>query len=190
MVAPVPIVIADKPPSLLALLGLFLVHTFAVYVCALFFSPRLVATWFNVIAPFFHVEASTWSADWYLHHLVVVSAVPAMIVGYINVRHPESLAPWVWVVPSLLLGYKLLTYHASGSALNESSLSGLAYLFDTQLAMPTFRNPFAGDPARVLAQMNITAPFCAAVSYSLGAAASKRHLIRAVFSFRRAPETE
>jgi hypothetical protein len=93
--------------------------------------------------------------------------------------------------PTLILAWKLLTYRSPGSALAEvNHLSAFAYLFDTPSTMPTFRSFYhiSGDPIRLLAQLDVTAPFYAGVAYSLGAAASKRNVLRMFFYFRNRAE--
>jgi len=55
--------------------------------------------------------------------------------------------------------------------------------------MPTFANPLASDPVRVLAQISITAPFYAGVAYSLGALVSKHQLLIKLFTFEKHGET-
>jgi hypothetical protein len=62
------------------------------------------------------------------------------------------------------------------------------YFFEIQRVIPTFRNPLAGDPVRVLAQMYVTAPFYAGVAYSLGALAERYRLLQTVF--KHGPRTE
>ncbi len=183
MAAPVPIIVVDRPQSLVARSGFLLLHTIAVYLCALFFSPRLVAAWFNWITPFLHIESSASPADWYLQHLPIVTIIPALIVGYLNARGSDSVGSWAWAVPTLILAFKFVTYDSPGSVLSGSQLSAFHYFFDVQHVMPTFANPLASDPGRVLAQMDITDPFYAGVSYSLGALVSKRRILKVLFAF-------
>lgn len=188
MVAPAPIFIDSEHKSLLARLGFLLVHTAAVYVCALFFAPRLVALGINTIGPFLHIEVSVPAGDWYLQHFAVVSFIPALVAGYINVRRPDSPATWAWIMPTLILAYGFVTYRSPSSALSEAfHLSAFSYFFDILPIMPTITNLFASDPIRLLAQLRVTAPFYAGIAYSLGAAASKRHLMTRLFGFRRIP---
>ena len=190
MAAPVPILVSDKPRSLAAYSGFFLLHTIAVYLCALFFSPRLVSAWFNWMTPLLHIESGASPADWYLQHLVIVTIIPALVVGYVNVRGAHSVGSWAWVVPALVLAFKFVTYTSPGSVLDAAHLSAFQYFFDIQQVMPTFRNPLASDPGRVLAEMNVTAPFYAGVAYSLGALGSKRHILKILFAFGSVKESQ
>ena len=190
MAAPVPIVIADRPGSLAARSGFLLLHTVAVYLCALFFSPRLVSTWSNWVAPMLHIESNAPAADWYLQHLLIVTIIPALVVGYLNVRGSNSMGSWAWAVPALVLAYKLVSYRSPGSVLYGTQLSAFQYFFDIQRVMPMFTNPLASDPGRVLAQMNVTAPFYAGIAYILGAVGSKRHILKILFAFGSVKESQ
>src|ERR1017187_2127211 len=118
MAAPAPVVLVDKATSPVARAGFLLLHTLALYVCALFFSPRLVSLWFLWIAPRLQISSNLRATDWFLQHILLVSIVPALIVGYLNVRRPNSMATWSWSVPAVVLAYKMLTYHNSGSLLD------------------------------------------------------------------------
>ena len=140
MAAPVPTIIVDRPTSPVARSGFFLLHTIAMYVCAVFFSPRLVSAWFNWVSPLLHLESGAFPADWYLQHLVIVTIVPALVVGYVNVRGANSMGPWAWAVPTLILAFKMVTYSSTGSVLDGDRLSAFQYFFDIQQVMPTFTN--------------------------------------------------
>jgi hypothetical protein len=49
--------------------------------------------------------------------------------------------------------------------------------------MPTFANPLASDPERVVAQIFVTAPFYAGLAYSVAALAAKRKVVQTLFTF-------
>jgi hypothetical protein len=175
----------------------FGIQTLLVYASAVHLSPWLVYHWFGWIAPILRISISIPATDWYLQHLELVTTSPAAIVGYISITrfHPftvgsligknqvDSIAVWAWVVPSIVLGYKmLLLYHAPTSVLYPTSVSAaIKYFFDIQTVMPTRENLFTIDPERVLTQMTITAPFYSGVAYSFGAWASKHRLLVKVF---------
>lgn len=171
-----------KPPLIWGLA--FCLHTAAVYVCALYFSPWLIGRWFAWFAPLLHASSKVPPGDWYLQHLELVSILPALTAGWLNRRRRDSAATWAWAVPTLVLGYKMLQYRGSSSVL--SAESAFAYFFNIQQSMPTLASPTVSDPVRVLAQMTITAPFYAGVAYSLGALCSKLSLVQGL-SRSRAP---
>lgn len=158
--------------------GAFLVHTFAVYLCALHFFPFLAGRLFILAAPFLHSSGLS-TGDLYLRHLEFVSIVPALFVGFLAVRQPNSPAIWVWTIPTLVLLFEIIRYHgAQCSVLLGCSGSTLRYFFEVQRYMPTMVNLPESDPSRVLVQMTVTAPFYSAVAYSLGAVA-RRHFGKA-----------
>ncbi len=198
MVVPV----AGKVKSPLGRVAAFGIHTVVLYACAVHLSPWLVFHWFGWAAPILQVSINMPATDWYLQHLELVTIVPALIVGYINVtrflpatirsyvgeRQSDSVAVWAWAIPTLVLGYKMLLYHAPSSVLYGSSMSAIKYFFDIQKVAPTMSNPLASDPIRVLAQMTLTAPFYAPVAYSLGALASRHGLLGKLFTFEKRDE--
>jgi hypothetical protein len=65
----------------------------------------------------------------------------------------------------------------------------MKYFFDIVKAMPTLQDPFASDPIRAWAQMSVTAPFYAGLTYSLGALASKYRAVEKLFTFEKHDET-
>ena len=182
----------SQPPSRLRWVGLFLLNTCLVYVCAMYISPMLAGRWFGLVAPVLNIRTSTPSGDWYLSHLEVVTILPALIAGYIDIgrftpsivgrriaeQRSVSAGTWAWLVPTVLLIYKMLRFHPPTSVLVGPSISAFAYLFDIQKVMPTLANPLASDPQRVLVQMYVTAPFYAGLAYSLGALARQRQWAR------------
>jgi hypothetical protein len=149
--------------------------------------------------PLLHVSFATSGPDWYLQHLELATVIPAVIVGYLDVfrflpanwsehvdiRRHDFAATWVWVVPSLILGFRMAEYDSPHSVLIGGSTSAIAYFFDIQRTMPGWAHPLVGDPIRVWAQMTITAPFYAGVAYGLGALASRYDLLTKMFIFER-----
>jgi hypothetical protein len=79
----------------------------------------------------------------------------------------------------------MLEYHAPSSVLFDTSMTAMKYFFEIQTVMPTLQNPLASDPARVWAQMSVTAPFYGGIAYSLGALASKHHVLTKLFTFEK-----
>ncbi len=199
-----PVLAAAPEPkqSSLAYLVTFPIDVLIVYTFALHVSGSLVSRWFAWIAPFLQMSTGVRPADWYLQHLELVTIVPALVAGYINAgrfvpaiigrpvneNRSASTAIWAWSVPTIILVYKMLRYHAPSSVLFVSSMSAFRYFFEIQPTMPTFATMFTSDVVRVAAQMTITAPFYAGVAYSLGAIAAQRKLLVKLFSFERQEE--
>jgi hypothetical protein len=63
-------------------------------------------------------------------------------------------------------------------------MTAVKYFFDIQKTAPTWANPFASDPVRVVAQMFVTAPF-AGVAYSARALLSKHEVLTKLFTFEK-----
>ncbi len=169
----------------------FALHTFAVYFIALHAAPWMIGRWFAWFAPVLHLSTSTPPADWALQHIALVVIVPSVLAGYVTVRQSFTLAPWAWAVPTGVLIYKMLVVQDTNrSVLTGTSVSVFKYYFDIQQVMPTFSNPLASDPVRVLAQLAITAPFYAGVAYAIGALIAKYKLPQKLFEFRHAQDEE
>lgn len=194
--------IAIEKKSALGYLPAFMLHTYVAYTCAIQVSQWLVFHWFGWVAPIFHISTSVSPPNWYLQHFEVMTILPALAIGYINVArflphtiraflHEDhcSIAAWTWVLPTLVLLYRMLSYHAPASVLYGGSMTARKYFFDIQTVMPTFQNPLASDPVRVWAQFSVTAPFYAGVAYSLGALASKQQVLTKLFTFEKREET-
>jgi hypothetical protein len=178
-------------PSLTLWLGLFLLDTFLVYVCALHLSPMLVGRWFAWILPTLGIRSSITPANWYLRHLELATIVPAFIAGYIDLGRflpatvGKQIATWrsgsaasrAWMIPTAFLLWGLISFHAPSSVLYGSSMSAFGYYFNIQHVMPTFSNPLASDPLGVRSQMLVTAPFYAGVAFSMGALVWKQRLL-------------
>ena len=201
MASPAPVVVPDggRSKSLLGLVAAFGIHTVIVYISAVHLSPWSVYHWFGWVAPILQISIGMPATDWYLQHLEVVTVIPALMLGYLNVTRffpptirsylgegsSTSIAGWAWAIPVLVLGYKVLLYHAPSSVLYGASMSAIKYFFDIQRFMPTIRDFRGSDPIRVLAQMTVTAPFFAGIAYSLGGTVSKYQLLAKLFSFNR-----
>jgi hypothetical protein len=200
--SPIAVPVDEKSKSLLGRVAAFGLHTVVVYTSAVHLSPWMVFHWFGWVAPILQMSIGMPATDWYLQHLETVTVVPAVILGYFNVTRffpltirnyigegPfDSVAVWAWSVPALVLGCKMLLYHAPSSVLYATSMSAIKYFLDIQKVMPTMSNPFASDPVRVLEQMTVTAPFYAGIAYSLGALVSKHRLLIKLFASEKPDE--
>lgn len=180
----IPLTSRRSVESLIGPVPAFAMHTATIYVFAVHVSPWLVGRWFAWIVPMLQISTVTPAADWYLQHLEWVSIFPGVVVGYLVAQQADSVATWAWGIPTIVLAYKMLQYrHPSSSVLVGTSMSACTYFFDILRIMPTMRYATPSDPIRVLAQMTITAPFYAGVAYSLGAWASKRKVLKNLFTF-------
>jgi hypothetical protein len=127
---------------------------------------------------------TTLAADYYLQHLELVSIVPALALGYVVSLYFPKLAIWAWVLPTVILVYKLLTFtDPSSSVLFSNPWSRFSYFFVIERAMPVFEPGFGGvDPIRVAQQMSVVAPFYSGLAYSIGALAARLNLPQRIFA--------
>ena len=126
-------------------------HTTASAACGIHFGPWLLSRWFVWILPLVN-ETRTPIGDYYLQHFEVASVIPAIVAGYVLSRHFRSMATWAWIVPTVVLGYKLLTFtDPYASVLGSHFSTRFSYFFVVQRTMPTPTPGFGGvDPVRVL----------------------------------------
>jgi len=172
----------------------FAAHTFLVYFLATSISPILVGRWFAWVLPALQFHTAMSPRDWYLQNLELITILPALIGGYVNlprfvpavvagqIREALPGATWAWIIPTLVLMYKMAVYDAPSSVLYSGSHSAFKYFFDIVPHMPKWEEIVQGnlgaDPARISAQLFFTAPFYAGASYSAGALASKYRIIQ------------
>jgi hypothetical protein len=164
--------------------GLFALHTTAASMCALHIGPRLVFRWFSWMLPLIGLSTTTYAADSYLQHLELVSIIPAFLLGYFVSYRVPRLAAWAWILPTVILAYKFLTFEnpptsvlASSPSLASSFLSRFSYFFVIERFAPTFADFRGSDPVRVAQQMTVVAPFYSGVAYSIGALAHKHKIV-------------
>ena len=176
-------------------MGSFALHTTAAPLCGIFLGPWLYSRWFVWILPLFRISPSMPRADYWLQHLELVSIIPALLFGALVARYFGRLASWAWVVPTIILSYKLLTFTNPNVSVLASAdpWSRFSYYFVIQPHMPTFSSIglIGSDPIRVAEQLNVTVPFYSGIAYSIGALLTKHKVIdRVVGSLRREPEPE
>jgi len=167
-----------------AAIGPFALHTAAAAVCGIHLGPWLLSRWYAWILPLTGRSSHIPTGNDHLQNFELVSIVPALVVGYLLARRFERFAAYAWVLPTIVLAYKLLTFtepYVSVLA-GSSSVTRFEYFFVIQRTMPTFTAGFGGvDPIRVALQMTVVAPFYSGLAYSVGALAGKRNLLERVF---------
>jgi hypothetical protein len=160
-------------------IGAFALHTAAAEMCAVNLSPWLVYHWFGWVLPLAGISITTLGTDYYLQHLEIMSIVPALIVGYFAARYFPRLALAAWMVPTVILSYRLWTFvdpHASVLLASNPS-ARFSYYFNIVPVMPTLRDLYRSDPIRVAQQMLIVAPFYSGIAYSVGAFMSQQRIL-------------
>jgi hypothetical protein len=171
-------------------IGSFALHTTAAAICGLHFGPWLLSRWFVWILPLVGISSDTPRADYWIQHLELVSVIPALVVGFVVSRYFEKLASWAWLLPTIILSYKLLTFtDPHTSVLASNPLSRFSYYFVTEPSMPSFYN--IPDTARFAVQISYVASFYSGVAYSIGALTMRYKVIEKIIrSLRRDPEPE
>lgn len=108
-------------------------------------------------------------------------------------RYLPRLAAYAWVLPTVILAYKLMTFtEPQVSVLIPHHSMRWEYFFVIQRTMPTFTVGFGGvDPIRVAEQIEVVAPFYAGLAYSAGAMVQTYDLAKKIFGSSPIPtETE
>jgi hypothetical protein len=163
---------------------LFALHTTIAAICALRIGPWLVGRWFAWILPLSGSTSPTGFtaySDYYLQHLELVSILPALAAGYVVCRYFQRLSTSAWILPTIILLYKLLTFadpHAS--VLFADPLSRFSYYFVIVRVSPTFSDLRGSDPIRVWEQMSVVAPFYSGLAYSIGALVKSHNILERI----------
>jgi len=166
-----------------SIVGLFALHTTIAAICALRVGPWLVGHWFAWVLPLGGTAPTGFTAysDYYLQHLELVSILPALVVGYVVCRYFRKLATWAWILPTMILSYKLLTFtDPQASIFNSHPLSRFSYYFVILRFTPTFSDLRGSDPIRLLQQMTVVAPFYSGVAYSVGALVKSHKMLERI----------
>jgi hypothetical protein len=175
--------------------GLFALHTTIAAVCALRVGPWLVGHWFAWILPLSGRTSPTGStaySDYYLQHLELLSILPALVIGYVVCRYLPKLATWAWILPTLILSFKLLTFtDPQASVFISHRLSRFSYYFGILRLTPTFTDLRGSDPIRLVQQITVVEPFYSGVAYSIGALLESHKILeRVIGSIFAEPEPE
>ena len=177
-------------------IGPFALHTAAAAICGLHFGPWLLSRWYAWILPLTGMSSHTPTGNDYLEHFELASIVPALVVGYLVSGYIEKFGALAWILPTVVLAYKLLAFtepQASVLFAPAQHLTRFDYFFVIQRTMPTLTPGFGGvDPIRVAQQLTVVAPFYSGLAYSAGALGGRHNLIDRVFRrsrFQAEPET-
>src|SRR5258708_8418027 len=132
--------ITIEKKSWLGYVAAFMLHTYVAYTCAMHLSEWLVFHWFGWVMPIMHVFTCIPATDWYLQHFELMTIVPALLVGCLNVTRfllntirifmhegHYSIATWAWIFPTLVLLYRMLAYQAPSSSVPYRPLPNLAW---------------------------------------------------------------
>lgn len=169
--------------------GAFILHTAMVFVCAIIGFPGLIWRLPSWIQVFVHVPWLEQAWSWYLPHIALVNLALSIAVGYGMARGLKIAAVWAWMVPTLVLGVKMLRFaHPPASSVLFQALPAMTPLEYFFGILPVA--PLDPDFERIVAQMRFTTSFCAGVGYTLGALVARYELLTKMFVFEKPPEDE
>ncbi len=154
----------------------FLLHVAAVYAITIFCTSWLAGWTRGTLLPLLQQPSSLNSFEFLFSHIFAFSFLPAFVVGLVNARFKHRVAQLVWLVPTLVLAYKFLTFSVPSVLQNQFHLAVHQY-FGGGFQIPEFRswqefwtivrkNP---DMLRGREQLDFTAPFYAGIGYSVAA---------------------
>lgn len=159
----------------------FLLHLAAVYAIVNMITPRLAGWTRGTLPPLLHRPSSSGSFEFFYSHLFAVSFIPAFLTGLVNAKLRHKATQFVWIVPVVILTYKVLTFPAP-SVLQSRVAAAFHEYFGGGFIIPEFNNwrefwSIVGtnaDMTRGMEQVRYTAPFYAGASYSLAAWLGRR----------------
>jgi hypothetical protein len=160
----------------------FLLHLAAIYAIAVFFTPRLAGWTRTTLLPFLKLSTSSSSFQFDFSHIFEFSFIPALVAGLTNAGFKHKAAQYVWLVPTIVLAYKFVTFptpsvlDSASSAFPKFSAAFHQY-FGGNFLIGEYRdwhefwrmvesNP---DMSRGMTQARVTAPFYAGVGYCMAA---------------------
>ena len=154
----------------------FPLHVAAVYAITNFCTPWLAGWTRGTLLPLLQHPTSSSSFEFLFSHLLAFSFVPAFAAGLINARFKHRVASFVWLVPTVILAYKFLTFSPHTVFDNQFSAAFHQY-FRGGFLIAEFRDWHSfwatvgsnSDMTRGMTQLNFTAPFYAGIGYSAAA---------------------
>jgi len=152
----------------------FLVHLAAVYALVRFCTPWLSGWTARKVLPLLQYPTPLGPFQFFFSHLFGFSFFPAFLLGLIKSRFKHRAAQFIWLVPTVILAYKFVTFPTQSvfesqfSAAFHQYFAG-GFLFPGSWALSDMKDFGSPDILRGLAQIEFTAPFYAGVGYSIAA---------------------
>jgi hypothetical protein len=150
-----------------------------------FVAPKISSVALQ-IAPYLNIAGQREWPGFYYSHLLAFNLVAGLSGGLlVNFKHKHAIAAWVWVIPAGVLTVKMWT--VEGYSIFESRAEFVSRHFFADCSHPSSNSWLAllDIPQECFDQFMYTAPFYAALGFSIGAwLARKQHW------FRRTSETE
>jgi len=156
----------------------FFVHLTAVYVIVNFCTPWLAGWTRGRLLPFLGHPTSSGGLEFLFTHIFAFSFFPALLAGMNNEKFKHRAAEFVWLVPTAILTYKVLTFTSTTLVFAQNgSWPAFHHYFGGGFLIPHTNNwkdfwtvvGSNGDAPRGMDQLKFTAPFYAGVAYSVAA---------------------
>lgn len=163
-------------------IGPFALHSTVAALCGIHLGPWLLSRWYVWIMPLLGMSSHIPTAHDWLQHFELTSIIPALVAGYLVSRYLRRSAQYAWILPTIILAYKLLMFtEPQASVLAPHPSMRWEYFFVIQRTMPTLAASFGVDPIRVVDQIDVVAPFYSGLAYSAGALAATHDLFQRTF---------
>ena len=169
------IVDLDKPAGTVRQVVRYVLHLAAVYAIVNFTTMWLAGRVHDLLLPLIQQHPPTVSYfQFAFSHLFLFSFFPAILIGFPYAQwYPHRVALFVWIVPLAILVYKIIAFPTT--AFEDHWTRAFHEYFGGGFLIPEFhsyRDLFqlaaTPDALRGMQQFNFTAPFYAAIGYSIG----------------------
>lgn len=179
--------------------GHLALHTTVAGLCTTYVNLWLAGQLVHWILPWIGQPAPAHVMDFYLQHFETANLIPAFLLGCVIVRKVPELSAWAWLLPTIIIVYKLVTFVEPNTSvlISRDAWHRFTYYFKIQRIAPTMAitstsfDVSGSDPVRVLQQITVVAPFYCGIAYSIGALAMKTRGFQRIWgSLSREPEPE
>ena len=123
------------PPSLARQTARFVVHVAIVYALVKFSTPWLAGWTRNTLLPMVGSPTNSGRFEFLFTHLFTFSAMPAFVLGLASGKFRHRVALFVWIVPTMVLAYKLIVFPTSVLEGNHFAAAA-RYYFDSPFLGP------------------------------------------------------
>jgi hypothetical protein len=162
----------------------FLLHLAAIYAIASSCPPRLAGWTRSFLLPLLKMPTASSSFQFLFSHIFAFSFIPALIAGLTNIKFKHKAAQYVWLVPTIVLAYKFVTFPIPPRSVLDSASSvfprfsgafqqyfGGGFLISEFGDWNDFWRMVGSNPdmMRGMTQLSVTGPFYAGLGYCLGA---------------------
>jgi hypothetical protein len=110
--------------------------------------------------------------EFFSDHIVFFTFATGILAGWFNNwKFPHYLAWWMWVIPTVLLVVRVVSWHGYGVFEDPWRAMG-SHFFGDSCRLPYSLGQLGSGGAYCFDQLQFTGPFCSSVAYSIGARVS------------------